>query len=492
MILRFPFMICLVVLFQSVFANDFDFTPNLQKAYFEVFKLKLPTSQKLIAAEKPSNPFKIYLSNYIDMIEVLNSDSEAAYERFVNKEGKRLEFIEQLNQNSPYNRFLRAEVKMQLAVVKIKFGNEVKAAWNIVQAARLLEENQKLFPNFVPQLKSLGCLHILIGSIPENYNWVIKLLGIKGNIKQGVEELKLAGKDEIWGLEASLISFFLQEYLLKFGERENVNLLKVLENHPDCLSFYIIAVSILLKTGQADQSAFLLKKYSFGEEYPTFPILDLYKADVHLYRGDYLSAGREYAHFLENFKGSTYLKETYFKLFLCYWLTGEESKATQILSKIPVVGKTISEADKAAEKFYENYTKTHQLPNKSLLQIRLATDGGYYEKAARLATNLSEKALITLKEKVEYNFRVGRIFQKNNQPEKAIEHFKRAIRLNEKENWHFGASSSLQIGYIYQLKGQRPLAKDFFNQAISYKKHEYKNTIDGKARAALTEMGYID
>lgn len=485
-------MICLLTLTQSVFANDFDFTPNLQKAYFEVFKLKLITSQKLIAAEKPSNPFKIYISNYIDMIEVLNSDSEAAYEKFVNQEGKRLESIEQLNTHSPYNRFLRAEVKMQLAVVKIKFGSEVKAAWNIVQAARLLEENKKLFPNFVPQLKSLGCLHILIGSIPENYRWVIKLLGIKGNIKQGLDELKLAEKDDIWGLEASLISFFLKEYLLKFDERENVNLLKAIENNPDSLSFYVIAISILLKTGQADQSAFLLKKYSFDAEYPLFPILDLYKADVYLYRGDYLSAGREYARFLKNFKGNSYLKETYFKLFICYWLTGEDSKAKQFLSRIPVVGKTISEADKVAEKFYGNYTKTHQLPNKTLLQIRLATEGGYYEKAAKLAANLSEKELIILRDKVEYNFRIGRIFQKNNQPEKAIEHFKRSISLNEKENWYFGASSSLQIGYIYQLKGQRLLAKEFFNRALSYKKHEYKNTIDGKARAALTEMGYMD
>ncbi|WP_428667099.1 hypothetical protein [Runella sp.] len=172
--------LCLGGLIYHARANDFDFTPTLQKAYSEVFKMKLEAGKKLIVLEKNQNPFKIYVENYIEMIEALNSDNQAVYERFIDQEEERLESISELDKNSPYNRFLRAELKMQFAVTKIKFGNEVKGAWNIVQAARLLEENQKLFPHFLPHLKSLGCLHILIGSVPENHKWAIKLLGLKG------------------------------------------------------------------------------------------------------------------------------------------------------------------------------------------------------------------------------------------------------------------------------------------------------------------------
>jgi hypothetical protein len=33
-------------------------------------------------------------------------------------------------------------------------------------------------------------------------------------------------------------------------------------------------------------------------------------------------------------------------------------------------------------------------------------------------------------------------------------------------------------------------AKIYFEKAISYKKHEYKNSVDNKAKAALNEMGF--
>lgn len=487
---KFFIICCLSFTAQNSLAKDFDFTPNLQKAYAEIFKLRIQSGKDLLLKENPKNPFKIYLENYVDLVELINAENEEAYESILRKEDERLELIENLDLKSPYNRFLRAEIKLHWALLKIRFGHEVKAGWNVIQAYRLLEENQRMFPNFEPNQKSLGCLHVLFGSVPENQKWVTKFLGLRGNIQQGMNELRLASKDRIWGLEAKLCTIFIQAYVLKFDDKQNSDLLQLIDNQPDNLNFFLLATAVALKENHTEQAIELLKKHPTDPTYIYFPIFELYKAETLLFKGHYSQAINSYMAYLKNFKGKGFLKDTYYKLFVCYWLSGDEKKGRYYLTKIPTNGNAIAESDKAAQKFYENYIKTNILPNKTLLKLRLAFDGGYFEQAADEVENLSEKNFSNTKDQSEFAYRAGRIYQKLNQFDKAIVFFEQSIKLSDGQEWHFGASSSLQLGYIFQAKSQKNKARTYFEKAISYKRHEYKTSIDNKARAALTEMGY--
>jgi len=474
-------------------ASDADFTPNLQKAYAEIFKLRLQAGRELTARESPKNPFKVYVENYADMVELLNSEDQTAYDKLAGKEDERLTIIENTDKKSPYNRFLRAELKIHWALLKIRFGQEVKAAWSIIQAYRLLEENQKLFPKFVPNLKSLGCLHVLVGSIPENQKWITGILGLKGNIQQGLKELELASHDKTWGLEASFCEFFIQAYILPYNDTVNEALLQAVENHEDNLNLNFLATAISLKGGRTEQAASLIRKSPYDASYLYCPVFELYKGEIHLFKSHYPQATVAYQNYIKNFKGKTFLKDTYYKLFLCAWLGGDEKKGIAYIQKIPTVGSTVAESDKAAQKFYENYAKTNTLPHKSLVRIRLAFDAGYYEKAFDEAENLSENSFNQPKDKADFNYRLARVYHKTAQPDKAIAYYDRSIALSDqyKEGqWHFGASSALQLGYIFQEKNQRAKARSYFEKALAYKRHEYKTSIDNKARAALTAMGF--
>ncbi len=470
-------------------AADIDFTPNLQKAYSEIFKLRIQSGKDLLAKEK-QNPFKIYLENYVDVVELLNSENEAAYEKILKKEDERLELIKNLDSNSPYNRFLRAEIKLHWALLKIRFGHEVKAGWNVIQAYRLLEENQRLFPDFLPNQKSLGCLHVLFGSVPENQKWITNFLGLRGNIQQGINELKQASKDKNWGLESKFCAFFIQAYVLKFDEKFNTELLQLIDNQPDNLNLFLLATAVSLKENHTEQAIELLRKHPTDAAYIYFPIFELYKAETQLFKGNYAQAITSYQTYLKNFKGKGFVKDTYYKLFVCNWLAGDEKKGRFYLTKIPISGNSLAESDKAAQKFYENYSKNTILPNKTLLKLRLTFDGGYFDQAADDLKNISEGNFTNTKDKAEFNYRAGRIYQKLNQTDKAMLFFEQSIKQCDGQEWHFGASSSLQLGYIFQAKKQKVKAKTYFEKAISYKRHEYKTSIDNKARAALTEMGY--
>ncbi len=471
-------------------AADFDFTPNLQKAYSEVFKLKVQSGRELLLKENPKNPFRIYVEDFADMAELINSENENQYEKWLSKEEKRLDEIEDLDEKSPYNRFLRAEIKLHWALIKIRFGHEVKAGYNVIQAYKLLEENQKLFPNFLPNLKSLGCLHVLIGSVPDKQRWIPKLLGLRGNIQLGMNELRSAAKDKVWGTEARFCTTFIQAYVLKYDAKQNAEMLQFADNQSDNLNINMVATAISLKDNRTEQAIELLKQTPKDASYLYFPIFELYKAETQLFKGNYLQAILAYQTYLRNFKGQTFLKDTHYKLFLCNWLMGDEKKAKLYLSKISEGGNTIAESDKAAQKFYENFQKTKALPNKTLIKLRLLFDGGYFEEAQQELSTLPEKNFTNTKDQAEFNYRAGRIYQKLNQFDKAASYFERSVALTGSQEWSFAPNSALQLGYIQQQKGQKNKAKAHFEQAIAYKNHEYKTSIDNKARAALTEMGY--
>ena len=486
-------VVILLLFVVHCYAKEAGFTPNIQNAYAEIFKLRIQTGRELLATENPSNPFRVYVENYADMVELLNSEDEAAYEKLTGKEDQRLALIEKTDKQSPYNRFLRAELKIHWALLKIRFGHEIKAAWNIIQANKLLEENRKLFPKFLPNFKSIGCLHVLVGSIPENQQWVTKFLGLKGNIQQGMKELETASKDQIWGNEADFCRFFIQAYILPYNDHANTELLHAVNQNKDNLNLNYLAAAISLKTGQTEQAAKILRQNPYNTSYLYFPIGELYKAEINLFKGNYPQASVAYLAYIRNFKGKTFLKDTYYKLFLCSWLTGDEKKGLEFLRRIPSVGSTVAESDKAAQKFYEGYTKTQTLPDKRLLKIRLTFDAGYYEDALNEAKDLSEGSFSTVKDKADFNYRMARIYHKTKQTDKALAYYERAIRLTDQNKdlqWHFGASAALQAGYIFTERNQSQMARSYFEKALSYKRHEYKTSIDNKARAALTALGF--
>ncbi len=490
--MSFNFRISIIFLLFPLlsYAGDFELSPVFQKAYTEVFKYKVRAARNTLQSEKKDSPFRIYLENYIDLVELLNTDDADYYEKIKHREGERLDLIEDLDENSPYNRFLRAEIKMHWALNKLRFGHELKAAYNIIEASRLLEENQKLFPGFLPNYKSLGCLHVIIGSVPDNFRWALKILGLKGSVTQGLVELAKAAKDPVWGNEAMYCSYYIQAFVTKLDDKQQTELMKFIESQPDNLNVHFIGLAVSMRSSNAEQANRILKKLPLGNEYFACPIIDLYKADVALMKAQYQQANGYYLSYLRNGKIKSFVKDTYYKLFVSNYLMNNEKQAIAHLVKIPSAGNAISEGDKAAEKFYENYSKNHLLPNKDLLKAKLALDGGYYPQALSIVEVILQQNLPSQKEKSEYFFLAGKAFQKNGQADKAILNFERAITLNEKQHWYFGAASALQIGYILQERDQKNQAKVYFEKAIAYKNHEFKNTIDSKARAALSEMGY--
>ena len=116
----------------------------------------------------------------------------------------------------------------------------------------------------------------------------------------------------------------------------------------------------------------------------------------------------------------------------------------------------------------------------------------YYDKVEKIIDKVGDFHFPTQKDEVEFNYRKARFYHKTNKIAMAIALYKVTVNAVSDEEWYFGPNSALQLGYIYKAQGDIESAAKYFNMAIEHKNHEYKYSIDNKAKSGLESLKTID
>ncbi|ELR73241.1 hypothetical protein C900_04752 [Fulvivirga imtechensis AK7] len=397
----------------------------------------------------------------------------------------RTDIIDGLKSGSPYKNFYLAEMYLQKAFVNLKFGNDWTAAWDFRQAYKLIRKNSdRQHASFIPNYKSMGLLHVMIGSVPERYQWIMSLLGMHGTVQQGIAEIqRVADSDGMFSQEAKVVHYLLQAYLLNESDTAVSNFNELFQLNDKNLLFGYLYMSLLIKNSQSETALDVFNDLmELDDNYLEFNFLNYLAGEIYLQKGDYPLAETYFHDFIKNSKGENFIKDAYYKLFLTYWISNEEDKAIRAHKKAQSAGKTISEADKHASK---SLSQT-EYPNKMIMKLRLLTDGGFYQQAEELLEQ--PFVLNSKKERVEFVYRKARLLHKSGKIKEAIGLYQETIDASGRENWYFAPNACLQLGYIYRAQNDTPWAKNYFNQVLSYKNHEYKTSLDNKAKAALEQL----
>jgi tetratricopeptide (TPR) repeat protein len=488
-----------LLLFNFPAYSKFSFSPKIEESYSNFLKLKISRGQKLIQEaieENPDNGIAIYMANYGDIIQLLISEDPMLYEKLQGNEDARMDKIKTLETSSPYYLFAQAEIKLQWAFVKLKFGDEGSAALNIKQAYQLLERNKKKFPDFIPNKKSSGLLNILIGSVPDKYIWIVNLIGMNGTIPNGMAMLnQVINSNSIYSLEASIYKVLVENYILIKDTKDRSSITKLSGSNQDNLLINFLEASILLKHGHDNEGLKAILSKPVSEQYIYIPFTEVMLGDIFIHKGDYEKARSYYLLFLKNYKGENFIKDSYYKIFLTHYLAGEDDKAETYIQKILENGQELTDADKYAQKF----ARKKELPDKILMKARLLSDGGHYQQALEILKEFKITGSTQIKNAIEYEYRQGRIYHNMEDYQKAIHFYVSTISLSEearkKSNelvYYYAPNSALQLGYIYRKFRNKEVAKQYFNMALSYKDYEYKNSIDNKAKGALEELNKLN
>ena len=466
---------------QKVQPKSWTFDEPVQKAYDLVLNLQLDEAHQQIP--RPQTAQEHYVIALAEALELLITEDGEKYTEYEDRFNERLD--RKTKTNLPDDLFLQAEIRMQWSFVYLKFGHELDAALNLRQAYLTIQEIKRKFPKFESIKKSSGLLEIIIGSVPQKYNWVLGLLNMEGSTKTGFEELeRIRMSESPLAFEAQLIHALIQGFLLQQPNEGFQEIKNVLTNYPQNRLALFLASALAIKNAQSDEALTMLDSLSKQSQGLPLYYADYLRGEIYLYKAAYVHSITAYRWFINHYRGQNSIKDSYYKIGLCYWLNGNTNDAIATFKQAKAVGKEASESDKYAAR---SLAET-ELPHIELTKARYAMDGGYYDDAKLLLDSLRPPDLLTLRDQVEYYYRKARLAHKLNDLPTAKTFYLQSIDLNGNESWYYAPNACLQMGYIAWADGDITLAKNYFKKALSYNKHEYKNSIDSKAKSALAQI----
>jgi tetratricopeptide (TPR) repeat protein len=478
--------------FAGIAQKKFDFNNNCKAAYREIISLKLVKGQSMLDAEKKSNPDNLipyFLENYIDFFILFFNEDPAEYKKRLPKREQRLELISKGPENSPFFLFTKSVIHFQWASIRVKFGYTWDAGWEFRRSFLQAKENLSSFPSFSPSFLYSGAMQVTVGTIPDGYKWLTSLFGIKGDIKTGMKKLEgfLHSKDE-WSLLFHEEAVFYYCYMKFYIENDKEGVFRFIDEQQldvrDNHLFAYLASNLRINNQQSELALRIMTERNLSPEYLNTPVWDLETGYAKLNHLE-PDAAMYFERFVKNFKGRFYAKDALQKLSWHYYLAGDQAKADECRRLILTKNGSESEADKLAQK----EAKTSVWPDKLLLRARLLNDGGYYREALRILHGRSAADFNSIEHKLEFSYRVGRLYDDTERDEEAVVYYKQAVRLGESRKEHYGARAALQLGLIYEKQKNLPLAAEWFKRCLAMKDHDFKNSIDQRAKAGIERIG---
>jgi hypothetical protein len=480
--------ILLATISLSCFAQVFDWNENCVKAYHDVISLKINKAQPVLNAEKirnPQNLVPLLIENYIDFFVLfLNEDPAERKARIGNWES-RLNAIDAAPDNVAFKKFASSVINLQWAVVEMKFGNKWSAGWAFRDAFKQAKQNQAAFPNFTPNLIITGPMQMAAATIPKNYRWLSNLLGIKGTMQQGIASMKqfMASTDtwaNLYREEGIFYQCYMQFYLLNQPEEAlqfiSTNQLDTRNNH----LFTYMAANLYLNNKQSGRCKTIVLNRNTGAEYLNTGIWDYELAYAKLFHLE-PDAGQYLERYLANFKGDFYVKDCWLKLALFYYLNNNTSQYKRCITNTLKRGAAKTDADKRALK----EANIDRPPNVMLLKARFLNDGGFYQEALGVLAGKSSNDFTKDEDKLEFMYRVARIYDDLNRYDEALKAYQATINFGKERTEYFAARAALQCGLIYEKQGNMAKAIAFYQQCIDMDDHDYKDSLDQKAKTGL-------
>ncbi len=423
-------------------------------------------------------PQSLYIANLYTTLDLILWDDPSQFDAWEEAWNERLQKLDKSDVKDPEKTFFRAEMLIHGAFAHLKFGHELEAGWLLRQAWQRTINSIEQFPGFKPHLKTVGLLHVLIGTVPDKYSWLLSLLGMEGSIEEGLAELELyiqsAGP---LTREVTLLLDMIHAYLLSNGHYSD----SVTLYAPTRLELFVkLLVHLKNSNGTAALESFRhLDRIGFR-----YPFLHYLGGEVYLRKGEYPLAAAQYEKFISRSRGISHIRDAHYKVFLAYHLSDDPVNAQKYFDLAQSEGEARSEADKHATRSL----KTGKFPDPLIMKIRLLTDGGHYRKADSLVQAKREVQFTSTSDSVEFIYRQARLAHQQDKLRKAISLYKEVIDRSPEKGWYFAPNSCLQLGLIFSKHDDHEQAEYYLKKVRTYSKHAYKQSLDHKARTALNKL----
>jgi tetratricopeptide (TPR) repeat protein len=483
------FISFLLLSLSGISQKVYDFNALCQQAYYEITRLKIEHGQELIQKARQQNPDNLIpfvLESYIDFLVLFLNENPADYKLRYPRFSERIDALNDGPDNSPYHRFALSTVRVHKAASAIKFGKMWEAGWDIRRAWALLKDNKKKFPRFIPDDLMYGTLQTMIGTIPKGYKWLASVLGMRGSVTEGLKTVQafVNSNDPSAKMLINEAQFIYPYLLFYMDNKKDEAMAFIQQKKLDLVNNHLhgwMAANLSLNNKQSQFTQQIVQNRNHSAEYLDIPIWDFEMGFVKTFQLKPEEAIPYFERFLQKFKGNFYVKDVYDKIRLCYYLQGNTAAAEKARQLVLTKGNTDSDADKKALKD----AKANYWPNILLLKARWLNDGGYHREALALLHGKTENDFEKEEDRLEYVYRAARIYDDLGRENDAINAYLAAIRLGEFRKEYYAARAAVQIGQIYEAKGQKALAIQYYQRCLDMGDHEYKNSLDQRAKSGI-------
>ncbi len=471
----------------------FDFTPNCQQAQLKILDLRTRDARTLLNKERsvnPENGYIIYLEQFLDVVELIVTDDEERYNRLIDSYEERFYAMDKLDDDSPNNELLQAEMLFYLGLAQVKYGSRLSGASKIYTSYLTVKRNHEEYPDFYPNLKMSGMYNIMMDFIPQSMRWITNIFGIRGDKELGMGQLMeyFEQVKSTPGLAQEAVLIINLAYKLTWQDSLALEFQDGLD--PSLRNPVLTRYMYALSASFAFQNELALEKLSGIERQNLqvpFYTLDYITGRCRLYRLEE-DANVPLEKFLAEYPGQDFKKDASNRLSFYYFLENNMERYTYYKEMVSNVGQDLRDRDLEAQM----ESNSRLIPHEGLLKARLLFDGGYFHQADSVMKSIPKSSLLLVAYQLEYEYRQGRIDQMLGEEDLAIIKLKKAAEEGAQQPFTFATRAALQLGSIYEARKNYTSALYWYERCLEYYKPEHTvGSVEDKAEKGKKRMETI-
>ncbi len=483
--LRYALVFC-ALLTNSYFLQGtphFTWSTEFDRAYDLVFKFQFKKAKTILdslSSKDPDNLVPFYIQSDVDLIQFMNTERSEDKARLFNHYDNLFKKVSDLPKSHPRRAGLLGELYLKRGFVHLSSESSLSAAMDIYRSYNLYETAYRQDSLLSSNMLGWGIMQLVMGAIPENYQWYASVVGLNGNIAKGKRILNRLSQSAKGNSMDLLHARFTTAYVTLNVEVEQ----EVLVTEQEALEyplFLFLKSEYLTRSGKGQLAIDILTRVKKGKGNLGLWYLE-YSFGKTLVRNRSDEAENQLLYFINQYPGQNYLKSAYLYLSWHFLLQGDESSYLLYTKEIKAKGKAFVGADKQA--VFESQVRPH--PN--LLQVRLAFDSGNLEKAEKMLESINPHLFSSTLNNQLWHYYRARIYERKGNALQAIDEYQRTVKIPFDSRTYLVPASHIRMAELYLSKGELEKAEIHFNASLEYNNYPYAASYQRQAKSALKTL----
>ncbi len=475
--------------FDALPASHWVRSKNIQQAQSQLFRLHFSSAALALNQEKNADPD----NRWIPVLEAEQSFITA----FVNGSStSRESFLTQVQEldldgfsDYPDAGYAAAELSLFKCLLHLRFHAPLSAAWELHRCHRLISSHESRFSNYLPNSLVKGAVLSILGAVPESYTGLLRMIGLEGDLIKGRTMLsafivRCGTTPYSSQLDEALFALTtIQTTLTPDSPPEHYMDSLLLVRQEENMLLRNALVGWRMKQRRNDDALLLLNSPVDTGASIRIPVWQ-YRKGLAIMRKESSCTDLFFRQYITQHPSGDWVKSSWQKIAWLALLRGDTLNYRSAISRAQSEGLSWLDEDKEAL----SEAQSRMIPNVQLLKSRLLYDGGYYAEAVRMMARIPMSDLRTSKDRIEYVYRLARLFQAQGRTDQAVIHYRRVMELGRNQTWYFAANSALLLGEIMEQRQELSQSAAYYEQCLSMRHHDYQNSIDQKAKAGLRRV----